>query len=1064
MTSDAAEGSGYPGSGPPQDPEGTVTMAVGLGQRVMVVGDLLLPTEATSSSLALAADVAHSLEQWDGPGTVVVCGNLFDGPAAESDGAAERVATTLAAHDRLAEAFGSFTERDDRRLLVLPGWRDSEVAGDPEVVRELGSRGAQVAPAVDLRLSTAAGERRVLVRPGRPLAGSAGVADVSGAACNPWLAGIDRLEEPGASARFVSSRTLYRRLGRFVWVPPLLAVVVALVVRLTFVYHGVYHLMHRASGPRRVLVRVYSASWTGWLVVTLTVVVALELLLAVVVAVVSRRVWRAFGGDPLPAPWAPRPWSEQWAGGDETPPSAGLSVGAAPALDEARDVVAAGATGLVTGGGLRAELTHLGNGFFACPGGTTEVVREHPGRLGLPPVFLHHRQAGWIELETGADLHVRLLVADADLPTSTTLERIATGYHVVKGYKPAADLHPSQVAAWPRGASWPAEPALAARRVRVRRVRRTAAAAIFLTGLVDLLVAVSRPAATHLDLIRQYLPLGVAQAAGALVALAGIALMMLARGVLRGQRRAWLVATVLLAASLALHLLHGASLGGLVVSGVVLALLLAERDLFGAAADQASARSAATTVVVGGLASVAAATAAIEVSGRVRHHPLPSWPLVMAGAAERLVGLHAVAFPDTIDDWVSPSLLAVGLGLALVALYLLTRPVVDRRLSSRKAAPLDPAEEGAGAEGAGTTRRVPALSARRGAEIRARDIVRRHGTGTLDYFALRDDKQWFFHRDSLVAYAVYGGICLVSPDPIGPHNERQQAWGAFRRYCDRRGWGLAVMAAAEEWLPIYREHGMRHVYIGDEAVVDVQRFSLGGGQMKGLRQAVNRVERYGYTAKFLDSTKVGPEVGRSLVELMSRNRRGDQERGFSMMLGRMFDPRDTGLLLTVVYGPDGEPAAMCQFVPSAAIRGYSLDLMRRDPGDHPNGLLDFALCTTIEHLKRRGRQGLSLNFAAMRSTLEGESGDGLTQRIERWALRRMSGVLQIESLWKFNSKYDPDWLPRYIVFDSPEQFAPAVVTILRAESLSEVPVIGRFLVPPAARRSVPVVPESQVVP
>ena len=164
-----------------------------------------------------------------------------------------------------------------------------------------------------------------------------------------------------------------------------------------------------------------------------------------------------------------------------------------------------------------------------------------------------------------------------------------------------------------------------------------------------------------------------------------------------------------------------------------------------------------------------------------------------------------------------------------------------------------------------------------------------------------------------------------------------------------------------------------------------------------------------------------------------------------MMLGRMFDPRDTGLLLTVVYGPDGEPAAMCQFVPSSAISGFSLDLMRRDPGEHPNGLLDFALCSTIEHLRRRGQQGLSLNFAALRSTLDGESGDGLTQRVERWALRRMSGVLQIESLWRFNAKYEPGWLPRYIVYDSPEQFAPALVSILRAESLSEVPVVGRLL-------------------
>jgi lysylphosphatidylglycerol synthetase-like protein (DUF2156 family) len=374
-----------------------------------------------------------------------------------------------------------------------------------------------------------------------------------------------------------------------------------------------------------------------------------------------------------------------------------------------------------------------------------------------------------------------------------------------------------------------------------------------------------------------------------------------------------------------------------------------------------------------------------------------------------------------------------------VALYLLTRPVVDRSLSSGRAA-----------------------VGRRAAELRARDIVRRHGTGTLDYFALRDDKQWFFHRDSLVAYAVFGGVCLVSPDPIGPFSERAHVWDAFRRYVDRHGWGLGVMGAGEEWLPTYQASGMRFLYIGDEAVVDPRVFSLEGGKMKGLRQAVNRVGRYGYTVRFLDPAHLAPRDAACMAELMAKSRRGEQERGFSMMLGRLFDPRDADLLLTLVEGPDGDPVAMCQFVPSPAIGGYSLDLMRRDPGDHPNGLLDFALCSTIAHLKERQMSGLSLNFAAMRSILEGDSGDGVTQRVERWAIRRLSGVLQIETLWRFNSKYEPHWLPRYIVFDSAEQFVPVAVQIMRAESLTEVPVIGRLLTTGVAKRAGPAVPEEVV--
>jgi lysylphosphatidylglycerol synthetase-like protein (DUF2156 family) len=619
---------------------------------------------------------------------------------------------------------------------------------------------------------------------------------------------------------------------------------------------------------------------------------------------------------------------------------------------------------------------------------------------------------------------------------ATLGERLLTHDGVIKGRAKAADLHPELVASWPGGASWPPAPEVAADRIRVRRIRRIAATSLFVAGLIDLLSAVTAPVRDHLHLISQFLPIEVARAAGALVAISGIAMIMLSRGVLKGQRRSWLVAVAALSASLVLHVLHAADVISLLVGAGTLALLIIERDRFRAQAEQGTVQSAFLILAIGGLTATFGALIGVEVAGRVHHHPLPPWPQVLRGSAERLVGVQDVHFPAHINRFASPSLLAVGLTLIVYSLYLLTRPVVDRRLSSGRA-----------------------LVGRRAAELRARDIVRRHGTGSLDYFALRDDKQWFFHRDSLVAYAVFGGVCLVSPDPIGPFTERAHVWDAFRRYVDRNGWGLGVMAAGEAWLPTYQTSGMRFLYIGDEAVVDPRQFSLEGGKMKGLRQAVNRVARYGYTVRFLDPARLSAEDAARLVELMNLSRRGEQERGFSMMLGRLFDPRDTGLLLTLVEGPDGAPAAMCQFVPSTAIGGYSLDLMRRDPAEHPNGLLDFALCSTIAHMKEMGMKGLSLNFAALRSVLDGESGDGVTQRVERWALRRLSGVLQIETLWRFNAKYEPTWLPRYIVFDSAEQFVPVAVQIMRAESLTEVPVIGRLLTTAAAKRSGPAVPE-----
>jgi len=63
---------------------------------------------------------------------------------------------------------------------------------------------------------------------------------------------------------------------------------------------------------------------------------------------------------------------------------------------------------------------------------------------------------------------------------------------------------------------------------------------------------------------------------------------------------------------------------------------------------------------------------------------------------------------------------------------------------------------------------------------------------------------------------------------------------------------VAVMGAGEDWRPTYKRSGMRDMYIGDEAIVDVQTFSLEGGRKKGLRQAVNRIANKGYTIEFHD--------------------------------------------------------------------------------------------------------------------------------------------------------------------------------------------------------------------
>ncbi|HEX9530938.1 MAG TPA: phosphatidylglycerol lysyltransferase domain-containing protein, partial [Acidimicrobiales bacterium] len=523
------------------------------------------------------------------------------------------------------------------------------------------------------------------------------------------------------------------------------------------------------------------------------------------------------------------------------------------------------------------------------------------------------------------------------------------------------------------------------------------------------------PLRERLDAVLHVVPLGVPETASALVTLAGLGLVLLAWGIRRGQRHAWTVSVGLLAWTVVLHIVKGADLEEAGLAAMVAAFLVRNRASFRAATDRPSQRRAVLAVAFGGLGVVGLATGVVEVVTATRGR---GGRIALGRAAEsvteRMIGIRHVGLPHRLDLFVTPSMEALAAGLAAIVAWLALRPVVARRHAD--------ADTGL---------------------AKAREIVAGYGQGTLDFFALRTDKRYFFNGSSLVAYAVYGGVCLVSPDPIGPESERDQVWKAFREFADSHGWTLAVLGASEDWLPTYRASGMHDLYVGDEGVVDVGRFSLEGGKHKGLRQAVNRIAKYGYTISFHDPCAMAAPAREQLRAVMTKSRQGEVERGFSMTLGRVFDPEDRGLLLAVAHDPSGEAVAFCQYVPANGIDGYSLDLMRRDEGPHPNGLIDFVVVRTIEHLRALGKRGLGLNFATMRAVLAGEAGDSLTQRVERWLLKRMSGSMQIESLWRFNAKYDPAWQPRYAVYDSPEHMVTVAMAIARAESFWELPLIGR---------------------
>jgi lysyl-tRNA synthetase class 2 len=298
----------------------------------------------------------------------------------------------------------------------------------------------------------------------------------------------------------------------------------------------------------------------------------------------------------------------------------------------------------------------------------------------------------------------------------------------------------------------------------------------------------------------------------------------------------------------------------------------------------------------------------------------------------------------------------------------------------------------------------------------ALEIVRSHGTDTLSFFKLRQDKHYLFSSDrsAFAGYQIYRGVMLVSGDPVGPVDAMRPMVGKLIRFAEQRGLQLAVLGASVELLELWREAGLRTLYLGDEAIVDATSFSLEGRWIRKVRQSVSRIEKAGFTSELQRLGDIGEAELGELEQISARWRAGEPERGFSMAMdGLRGEHMDESFLLVARDGA-GAVRGFLHFVPAHGRPVVSLSFMRRDR-ETPNGLTEYLVVRAIEGLRDEGIEEVSLNFAAFARTMNSPASN--LEKVLGRLLARFNGAFQLESLYRFNSKFGPRWEPRYFAWD-----------------------------------------------
>ncbi|WP_020575730.1 bifunctional lysylphosphatidylglycerol synthetase/lysine--tRNA ligase LysX [Actinopolymorpha alba] len=306
-------------------------------------------------------------------------------------------------------------------------------------------------------------------------------------------------------------------------------------------------------------------------------------------------------------------------------------------------------------------------------------------------------------------------------------------------------------------------------------------------------------------------------------------------------------------------------------------------------------------------------------------------------------------------------------------------------------------------------------------ERRIRQLLASHGgDDSLGYFATRRDKSAIFSPDgqSAIAHRVVAGVSLASGDPVGDPARWSGAVRSWLAEAREFAWTPAVMGVTERGARAYADEGLHVLELGDEAVLYVADFRLSGRHMRGVRQAVQRLGRAGYTCRIRRHSELSASELAEVAADAERWRDTEKERGFSMALGRLDDQRDRHCVLVECFDVHGVRRALLSFVPWGR-RGLSLDVMRRSP-TAANGVVELMVTRLVESAGGLGVDRISLNFAVFRGGLvEGaQIGAGPIARIWRRTLLLASRWWQIEALYRANAKFEPEWIPRYICYPS----------------------------------------------
>jgi len=495
---------------------------------------------------------------------------------------------------------------------------------------------------------------------------------------------------------------------------------------------------------------------------------------------------------------------------------------------------------------------------------------------------------------------------------------------------------------------------------------RVLAVLTYLAGVVLLFSGATPAVSSRLEWLQDFLPLGVLEFSHFIGSLAGLGLLILARGLQKRLDAAYYVTAGVLFAGIIASLLKGLDYEEAFFLTVLLLALLPCHKFF---YRKASLLSEGFTS--GWLSAIAVAIVCTLLLGYMAFGD---------DAMDRELW-WAFTFEDEASRFARATvgILVISLFLAGLRLMRLARP--------HSALPSEGDMQ--------TVRAIVAASPQ-----------------TTAYLALLRDKSFLVSAkgDGFLMYAVAGRSWVCMGDPVGPPAARAELAWRFREMVDLyAGWAVFYQVDRVN-LPLYLDLGLSLIKIGEEARVPLPDFSLGGQARKGLRYTRNMVEKEGCAFEIAPREAVAgllPELRRVSDAWLAA--KGAREKKFSL---GFFSEQYLMQCPMALVRKGGAIVAFANVWEGALRDELSVDLMRYAP-DAPTSVMEYLYIMLMLWGREQGYQWFNLGMAPF-SGLESHALAPAWTRLGALLYTHGGQLYNFQGLRRFKDKFDPVWEAKYL--------------------------------------------------